>query len=1041
MADRQPPTMSQFADDENFAYYWSWLHRQHPDGELYRVITTTPGLPDQTWMVEDVEKAARQLLRSRVDHLKEIVEGYEMTDRGMNRETAVQVFNEFTAGCRTLEDFETRNFSKNNRAQTREQISRYITPSPMLSKASLAELWQKGILPATPTIYSAQSEEFFSQEASNMYYTMIFGDSRVFHKIIKENSRNPNMPPPRVHPMPYNPEFHQSRNFAQFAPPYQWRPQFASPQTMQQQHVPPMQQQYQMPPRGVQQMQMPPMNFPHPPPGFQQMQPGFMPMQPYVPMGVPMAAMGGMAMQMQGQATPPQDSQFNGQSYQPPMNGNGNASGGNNNNNRGPQRGQSNNRKGGRGGRVEQQARNTQGYENMTNSSSSSSSAGNNARSSASEEEVPPLELPQNVEEVYPALNGQESTVEVEVEIAAPSAAPIAPTEIVVPAVRKFSDVVSSSVTVTSTSSEDSAPPPPSPTSPIAEMPAPVAPVIEEPAAATTELVVDTAEQDIPIVPPVSQRTVAEVLQQSLATVPALSPAPTVAAPVLMNGTASKQASPAVKAYAAVVSPANGARASQPIGGPREKTVRKQPSVSYAQMLYTTPRTASSTASTASSSGSSSQPTTSSGSSSAPRAPTDWQTVRPKKAAEPIVVAPVVHVPEAVRPANVKAPKPAEPVVSVSDDDDEDVHSDDEDAEKKRQRRRNKRQKQKEASRLQKLNEKEIARQESLARVDAMNGDAPRPPTPPPAFDRNNLAARRRKRLELQRKNEQSEPAPAPAPVAPTPPVLSTPPIMPVPIIAAGSPMSASIAAGQTALYGIHGGGQFRHRSSPFAIIGPNGSATIPLYLPPQDHEIEESPKVQEIPKKPEPFVHLTRSSRDPRFKETEIDENARMIERLLMFDSLQKISVLEMPESDRLLIAKGLEDIKKMYVRVEKAGKLICFKAGSSKVAQKVEDRLLTLTIKLLSNRVDLSYNDDQTVHDISVKISEASGDFNYTNFLSALLEFSQQRAKQLPEGTTLRKNYEQTVVLTKVFLKRTKTIYEKLQKYHDLGSLDPEQ
>lgn len=88
---------------------------------------------------------------------------------------------------------------------------------------------------------------------------------------------------------------------------------------------------------------------------------------------------------------------------------------------------------------------------------------------------------------------------------------------------------------------------------------------------------------------------------------------------------------------------------------------------------------------------------------------------------------------------------------------------------------------------------------------------------------------------------------------------------------------------------------------------------------------------------------------------------------------------------------------MKKMYLRVEKAGQLISYKTGSSMVTECVEAKLLYLTIKLLSNRVELSEQDEMMVLEIGSKVAHCSTSFNYTselfNFLSFIWELTLNR------------------------------------------------
>lgn len=60
-----------------------------------------------------------------------------------------------------------------------------------------------------------------------------------------------------------------------------------------------------------------------------------------------------------------------------------------------------------------------------------------------------------------------------------------------------------------------------------------------------------------------------------------------------------------------------------------------------------------------------------------------------------------------------------------------------------------------------------------------------------------------------------------------------------------------------------------------------------------------------------------------------------------------------------------------------------------------------------------------------------------SFSDYLTALLNFAPARAETLPAGTDLRTNYEQSVVLTKVFLRRTSILFDKVSKIYDFSQL----
>uniref|UniRef100_A0A8R1HJ18 Uncharacterized protein n=1 Tax=Caenorhabditis japonica TaxID=281687 RepID=A0A8R1HJ18_CAEJA len=1000
MSERHGTVPASVAGEEpNFAYFWGWVARENLEEDLFRFIATTPGLDDQTWMVKDVEEAVRQFSAARKSHIQDILNGWDLMERGMNKEIARQVFNEIAAGCRTLTDFENRNFSKKNESKPRAQHPQYLSGNPMMLKWSFEQIQEQGLFPTTPQIYGHQSQDFFSQQTNSLYYDMLLGDSKVFDNILKNNQRNPNMPQSRIHPIPYHPNMQQQIQKQHGPYPQKFQPAYNN-------YVSPAQ-----PMQYIAPAQVPQISY--------QMVPQFMPMPmtigvPLGPMQVPMHAQ--MHPQMMQPMQPMQEpmlveSAFAGQNYQQILLPNGNVQNGNN------QRGHSNSSRGRKSKKHQsQQPRNVLENENVTTSSSSSSSTVHNAQSTASEEDGL---VAQSVEFIDDGEQGpsqepndekhddadvskrDDNTTEVK-----ESAAPV-----ILPFVRKFSDVVSRHVSSSGSRASSSNDP--------SEL---VANVVDEEDIAP---VLSTSKQSTPSVTRTSQRTAAEVVQQSLS----------VATPPIKNHSGPGQPQPSPTAKTLLVSPKPASTVFSPVskhkGGYSEYRQQKRPSVSYAQMLNVVPGNEFISSSSSSSPRENSVKKNKAGVS---QETGDWHTVNPKKAAEPIVLVPE-YVPKPQHQISTSKPVTLEP--SVSEEEDDDVKTDDSDAEKKRQRRRNKRQKIKEEHRQQKQTEKEVARQESIAKVNATNGDASQQP-PPPVFDRNNLAARRRKRLELQRKTDHSDSFSGNE-VIPTPPT-SAPPSAPVSGFSGGNSLGPSISAGQTAMAAYGLSNHFRQSSRQFAIIAPNANSTLPIFLPPM--VTLEKAKIEELENGAEDDLPIQLARKidpnEPQQEPTEVDENAKMIERLLMFDSLEKLYSLKICDADRMAITKGLDDVKRMYVRVEKAGKLVTYKFGSSKVSQKHEENLMQLAIKLLSNKVELSASDDAMATGVAEKVSSISAEYNYTNFLTVLLDFTQRRARELPDGTNLRKNYEQSVVLTKVFLKRTKTLYEKIAKFYDFSTID---
>ncbi|CAL2050727.1 unnamed protein product [Caenorhabditis brenneri] len=1109
MSEMQPPS-----DEPSFAHYWAWVAREKVEQEVFRLMRTTPGIVDRSHVVEDVEAATKELVACRKEHLKDLLEGWEIMEKTMNKEIAVKIFNEFIAGSRTLEDFERVNFSRKYRDQQgkpRSHFPAHLNGHPMLSQMSISELHKSGVLPTTSTIYSANTAEYFEEKNTEKYYDLILGDVRVFEGVLTKHNPSPNMPPAKAIPMPYHPRMDkQDKDFLkwhQVTQPYVPAPQpLAFPPQQQQMAMPPMQH---MPFVGY-----PPMPIQTMPP-MQTMAP-MQPMPTFIQVPVPMQP---MAMQV-----PPQDGTYVGTSYQKHQT---------NGNSYGTERRERGSHRGGYRGkhsRVELHGR----YQNGNDYNEQATSSGRSYRTryvdtkeeepSTSQAEEPVME---SQEEAFPALEAQVASTSLSVDVTPAeiqgTSTPVKAASVVLPTPRSFSDVVSHSVSATASTVDISEPratvdeeeedPGNRPSSSSAETPSgtsdsrsvtsesvattsetattsstaasasskpststdtPATSAVPSSLPSTSELVVDTTEQIPPAVPQASHKTVAEIVQQSLSAAPSPSSK-------RVNGVNSTQASPAVKSGTAASSPAQkGSRTAQTT--PREtssqenhntdnrKSTRspKKPSMSYAQMLYPKLPGESSGSSKNKKQSSSSSSSTPSNSQAAQKAlPTDWHTVKTgKKSADPAaIVSPPARTPPLVRKP---APKPV-PEPAASEDDEEDGTSDDPDAEKRREKRRNKRQLMKSENRQKKQQQKELARQESLARVEKMNGeskkekeeekkegDEEKDPSPPPkpAFDRNDIAARRRKRLELQRKTEmESNGIPTRAPSPPIP-IVAVPPVVPIvpmiPTKMGSNPMGAAIAAGQTAMsaYGLNS--PFRPRASPFSFISPNGTAELPLYLPPQDglrtsmQGAFAGALLLEDPVEDKKYipVQLIRNV-DPvvvKPEKTEIDENAEMVEKLLLFDSQEKVKELDLDPEDRSYIIKGLIDLKRMYGRVEKAGQLVSYKAGSSKVTTETEEKLLQLAVKLLSYRMDLNDADNKVCSDLGGKIATTSTQFNYTNFITALVSFADDRSRDAKEGS-LRRCYEQVVVLTKVYLKRTKTLYEKVASVFDFGKIKNEE
>lgn len=578
----------------------------------------------------------------------------------------------------------------------------------------------------------------------------------------------------------------------------------------------------------------------------------------------------------------------------------------------------------------------------------------------------------------------------------------------------------------------------------------------------TSELVVDTSEQTVPAAPSASHKTVAEIVQQNLSA--ASSPSSK-----RVNGVSSTQPSPAVNSNTAASSPAqNGSGTAQTT--PRENSTQakankdnrksgkspKKPSMSYAQMLYPkaggstgSPKNkqpASPSASSASASASSgpSRPSTSQNNSpAAPVLPTDWHTVKTtKKSSDPAILSPPVQTPNTERKP---APKPApEPV--VSDEDEDNVGSDDPEAEKKREMRRLKRQRQKEENRQKKQHQKELARQESLARVEQMNEESakekegetkdPAPP-PKPAFDRNDIAARRRRRLELQKKSEMESNGVAADP----------PPLLPTGMGTA--PMGASIAAGQTAMTAYALNSPFRPRNSPFSLLASNGTATLPLFLPPQEglrtnqDLYAGAVLVNDGTEKVFNPIKLVRNHDPlvPAPKKTDFDENAEMVEKLLMFDDQDKIKSLKLNKKKRDELTGKLNTIKKMHSRVERAGQLMAYKPGRTSISTDTETRLVQLSVKLLDSSSQLTATDEKLCTEIGGRIAGCSSSFNYTNYITMLVDFAGEQAETLPETNPLRSGYATIVGRTKKYMEDTKNVFNAVSKHFDMASLQDKQ
>uniref|UniRef100_A0A1I7USD1 Bromo domain-containing protein n=1 Tax=Caenorhabditis tropicalis TaxID=1561998 RepID=A0A1I7USD1_9PELO len=984
MSEMQPPP-----DEPSFGHYWAWVAREKLENELYRLIRTTPGLVDRSHVVEDIEAASKELVSRRREHLQELVEGWEIIERTMTKEIATRIFNEFIAGCRTLEDFERLNFSKkfNEQGKLRNQFAQHLNGQPILSCASVPALDRTGVLPSTSIIYTP-TMEFYSEATTDKYYDMLFGDCQIFHDIMKKYNPNPNMPAPKAIPMPYHPNMDkQNRDFVK------WH-QVVQPYTNIQNQL-----------------------FTQPPPPIQYAV--SYPQIPYVGMPIQMQAVP-LPMQI-----PPEN--FAGANYQKNQQNGfyGNGRGGHQ---RQPYK-----------GRNEMYERN--GYDSFENQSSSS------VRTQSVEDKKESAEMKAIVNEAFPALSSDELSDTAEVDVAIENQPAASSQAAVLPTPRKFSDVVSQSVSTTSSNadaSEVSAPVDGKRQSDSQSIPSaeetrssdsPSATSISsantlDPTTSSSEssavkpsivptstaLVVDTTEHNVPVAPPASHRTVAEVVQQSLSATPSPS--------AKRSGVNSNQASPAVKptyvkGTAQTISRERSSAEKSDVDDYHHRRHRspKKPSVSYAQMLYPLSKKSPKPSNDKKVSFGAQSPSAQSQGPSSEAHPTEWHTVKNKKAAEPVVVSPPLQTPREAR----KAPQKPFEADGSSDEDEEGIASDDSEAEKKREKRRLKRQKQKEANRVIKQHEKERARKESLARSDRINQGL-KSSAKPALFDPFDIQSRRKKRIQLQNQKYIRDPSPTPKP----PPIVTPPTIPIIPLVPTGmgsNPIGASISAGQAAMaaYGVTA--PFRNGSSPFTLIAANAEGLI----------------LDGVGNNTLTPVRLVRNidvAEHVQMK-TEMDENAAMLEQLLLFDALQTISPISFPAEDEQFIAKGMEDMKKMYSRVERAGQLITYRAGSSRVNSKTEEKLMSMILKLLSSRVTLEEAEMKSISEIGDRVAECSRDFNYTNYLTAIVDFSRDRAMELPEGMAIRKNYEQCISLTKLYMKRTKVLHERISLHFNLTSL----
>lgn len=588
----------------------------------------------------------------------------------------------------------------------------------------------------------------------------------------------------------------------------------------------------------------------------------------------------------------------------------------------------------------------------------------------------------------------------------------------------------------------------------------------------TSALRVDTSDEKILASlasSPTPTRTVAEVVQQNLSATP--SPAP--------KTVTSAQPSPVVKSTEKSITVHDASKDSstreKPKGDQNKKGKRDQqppkPSMSYAQMLYPkekekkkedhTPSTSSSTSGKSASSQSKNSPTV---------APTDWHTVKNKKAAEPVAVeSPVADQSFPALPPNQNGKstsKPSEPAASDNDD----VPSEDPELEKKRQKRRNKRQKAKEANKQQKQEQKQQARQESLARVEQMNGangsvQAEEPVKP--AFDRNDLAARRRRRLELQRRSENPEtPSPPQAPSmqpsapAPTRTVQSnTAPVFSlIPGGLGANALNASIAAGHAAM-GAYGLANLPNRS-PFSITK-NGTNKLPLYLPPQAGlrtnqdgspgavVMEQDPNsttsfvpivVRQVPPEDPKHDNVDDSppmqvAEDPEMKTFNADPSTSMIKQILKFDEDNVLANLELSTTEGAKISSGLEQIREMWSRVHRAGNLMSYRALSSTVPELLEGKILDLTIKLLSSEKQLTEKDIELTQKVGSRLENPP--FSFSSASTGLLSLSNEKSETLPPGE-IREKYKAAATLTQEFLDKSEDLHSTISKYYKFPDVE---
>lgn len=117
------------------------------------------------------------------------------------------------------------------------------------------------------------------------------------------------------------------------------------------------------------------------------------------------------------------------------------------------------------------------------------------------------------------------------------------------------------------------------------------------------------------------------------------------------------------------------------------------------------------------------------------------------------------------------------------------------------------------------------------------------------------------------------------------------------------------------------------------------------------------------------------------------------------------------------------------MWSRVQRAGNLISYRAFSSSISDSLEEKILDLTIKMLSCNKELNEKDIDLTETVGIRLQNPH--YNFTNVTTGLLEVSKNKSETLPYGE-IRDKYKRTAILTQEFLNKSTDLFTRISEHY---------